>query len=437
MSCSANSSDVTPTEHFSNNVVKEDGQSRTNAKRIRSSEMQLEHGNSKKTTKNKKGPEFETLNCEYVFSMGSQFESNAEQVIRHVKPYLHTYNTFAKGRWLGRRLLEVFCREFGGYSADYWVNALKLGFVRVNGALVTGDYELKNGDRVSHVTHRHEPPIKGVIKLVGIHFQRQETTEMTAAVDSFTQSGNVSKPSLTSQSSDIPEIDLVSVYKPASLPMHPCGSYSFNSLQTILAREPLFPQQPRPLYQVHRLDRLTSGLVVLAASKEAAHRVSQQILHGHTLKYYVARVRGKFPDVACQSMFQPLTGTELEKVKSSSLQRPEDDDGELSDIRPTNRPAEVVDIHAPIKRIAPPLDDVRRCKTGRVTCGIDPKLPEWLLLSCPLAILSYREGVYCNDPESSLGRESLSAFKSLGYDRASDTSLVLCRPLTGRYVRMY
>lgn len=48
--------------------------------------------------------------------------------------------------------------------------------------------------------------------------------------------------------------DIVAVSKPPSLPMHPCGAYRHNSLEYILKREHLVPNQPT-LSVVHRLDR--------------------------------------------------------------------------------------------------------------------------------------------------------------------------------------
>ena len=48
--------------------------------------------------------------------------------------------------------------------------------------------------------------------------------------------------------------------KPPKLPMHPSGAYHFNSLSLLAAAH-------RPgvaLHIVHRLDRLTSGLSILA-----------------------------------------------------------------------------------------------------------------------------------------------------------------------------
>ena len=81
--------------------------------------------------------------------------------------------------------------------------------------------------------------------------------------------------------------DLLAVSKPSSIPMHPCGAYRFNSLEYILKHEPLAPGQPQ-LFLVHRLDRLTSGLVILAKSKQVAARVSAEIRGKSTEKVTLA-----------------------------------------------------------------------------------------------------------------------------------------------------
>jgi hypothetical protein len=47
-----------------------------------------------------------------------------EKGLRKVKPYFFEYKSYAKGRWLGRKLLEVFSTEFRDRSADYYVSRM-------------------------------------------------------------------------------------------------------------------------------------------------------------------------------------------------------------------------------------------------------------------------------------------------------------------------
>ena len=56
--------------------------------------------------------------------------------------------------------------------------------------------------------------------------------------------------------------DYLAVFKPASVPVHPTGRYRYNSLTMLLAHR--YPEQCAKIYPSHRLDRLTSGLIVMA-----------------------------------------------------------------------------------------------------------------------------------------------------------------------------
>lgn len=49
----------------------------------------------------------------------------------------------------------------------YWIHAIACGHIRINNKKTTQDYIVKNGDRLLHRTHRHEPSIIGVVALVG------------------------------------------------------------------------------------------------------------------------------------------------------------------------------------------------------------------------------------------------------------------------------
>ena len=47
---------------------------------------------------------------------------------------------------------------------------------------------------------------------------------------------------------------------------------------------------------MNRLDRLTSGLMILALSGPASHDLATEFIEGKVRKEYVARVRGEFPE---------------------------------------------------------------------------------------------------------------------------------------------
>ena len=312
--------------------------------------------------------------------------------IRFVTPYVHSFTTFAKGRWLGRELLSVLMSEFGAHPEEYWRRAIERNFVTVSGQKVSTRYQFKNGDKLEHITHRHEPCVVGNIDFVG---QNER---------------------------------ILAVNKPSSIPVHPSGAYRFNSMLKILESEPVTLNQPEKLYLVHRLDRVTSGLVLLAKNSEAAKSVADEIQSGNTEKIYLARVKGKFPALL-DSFKHKFEGKELLEV-----QYKEDREEEIQTGKGKKRKAGDVEEEGEgegeeLKDTPPPsLEEVRG--HAKVGYGYDEDQHSgYLLLRCPLKVSSHKEGIHACNPE---GKESLSGFKHLGYEEETDTSLVMCRPFTGR-----
>jgi len=80
---------------------------------------------------------------------------------------------------------------------------------------------------------------------------------------------------------------LVVVNKPGNLPVHPSGRYFNNTLVMMLA-----DRYGRKLYPVHRLDRETSGVVLLAFDGKSAGHLSAS----KGSNEYLALVHGNFPD---------------------------------------------------------------------------------------------------------------------------------------------
>ena len=95
--------------------------------------------------------------------------------------------------------------------------------------------------------------------------------------------------------------DWVVVDKPPSIPVHPCGRYRHNTVIFILAKELGY----KHLHTVHRLDRLTSGVLIFSKSSAKARVMEQLIKNREVQKEYVCRVMGEFPEheIVCD---QPL-----------------------------------------------------------------------------------------------------------------------------------
>lgn len=91
------------------------------------------------------------------------------------------------------------------------------------------------------------------------------------------------------------DADLVVVNKPAGLTVHPAPGHPSGTLvNAILARVPTLPGIGGVLRPgiVHRLDKDTSGLLVIAKSEEAHRSLSSQLRAHTVVRGYLALVRG-------------------------------------------------------------------------------------------------------------------------------------------------
>jgi 23S rRNA pseudouridine1911/1915/1917 synthase len=85
---------------------------------------------------------------------------------------------------------------------------------------------------------------------------------------------------------------LLCVDKPAGLPMHPTARYYHHTLTALLRRA--FPGQPLQL--AHRLDRETSGLLLVARGRDAGSALKRAFASRRVHKCYLALVRGTLAD---------------------------------------------------------------------------------------------------------------------------------------------
>ncbi|XP_027330469.1 RNA pseudouridine synthase 7 isoform X2 [Abrus precatorius] len=177
--------------------------------------------------------------------------------IRFVKPYYFEFIAHVKNRWAGKTIVDLFAEEFKGRPYEYYVSAVQCGRIQVDGEIVPVSYIVKSSQKISHFLHRHEPPV------------------LACEVPILQK-----------------EPDVLTVCKPPSVPVHPCGQYRKNTVVGILQAE----HGLAPLFPVHRLDRLVSGLLILARNASKADIFRQQIEAGLVRKQYIAKVVGEFPE---------------------------------------------------------------------------------------------------------------------------------------------
>jgi hypothetical protein len=77
---------------------------------------------------------------------------------------VYDYKAFVKGRWAGRTISDVFNDEFRAFSREYITASLAAGRITVSGKRVDGSHVFTLQQELSHVCHRHEPPVLDVGK---------------------------------------------------------------------------------------------------------------------------------------------------------------------------------------------------------------------------------------------------------------------------------
>jgi len=85
---------------------------------------------------------------------------------------------------------------------------------------------------------------------------------------------------------------LLVVDKPSGIAVHGGSGISFGIIEQLRDQHP----EMRFLELAHRLDRETSGVLLLAKKRSALVALHQQIRSGHTEKHYQTLVRGKWPN---------------------------------------------------------------------------------------------------------------------------------------------
>lgn len=92
---------------------------------------------------------------------------------------------------------------------------------------------------------------------------------------------------------------LLVIDKPGNLPVHPAGRFLFNTLVMALREDYsdwVNADEGRDFFLIHRLDRETSGVILVAKSKEVASNLIGQFFDRTTTKKYYAVARGEILD---------------------------------------------------------------------------------------------------------------------------------------------
>jgi RluA family pseudouridine synthase len=157
----------------------------------------------------------------------------------------------------GIRLLDLLTRRFTYYDRGKWDNCIRAGEVLLNHQTTLPTANLAAGDTLEYIAAEVlEPPVNACFSIL------------------FEDDG------------------LLVVNKPGNLPCHPGGRYFKNTLWALLKTRCNLPY----LTFVNRIDRETSGIVLLAKTPKTALHCRQQFESQDVRKHYVALVEGDFPE---------------------------------------------------------------------------------------------------------------------------------------------
>ncbi len=162
-----------------------------------------------------------------------------------------------RGDYAGRSIVDFLAHRFSYHTPELWRQKAIEGRILVNGRPAAPDHVLVAGELVAYEAHDiPEPPIDDRVAVV------------------------------------FEDPDLLIINKSANLPCHPGGRYFNHTLWAILKKQ--FQLQD-PIF-VNRIDRETSGLVVVAKTPESGRGCRAQFAGRTVDKRYFAVVEGRFPE---------------------------------------------------------------------------------------------------------------------------------------------
>jgi 23S rRNA pseudouridine955/2504/2580 synthase len=170
----------------------------------------------------------------------------------------------ARAKWLevgeeseAQRIDNFLLRQLKGVPKSHVYRVLRSGEVRVNSGRVKPDYRLRIGDRV------RIPPVR--------------VSE---------------RPSTVPRPLDLPilleDSSLLVIDKPSGVAVHGGSGVSYGVIESLRAARP----QAKFLELAHRLDRDTSGLLILCKKRGALVELHRMLREGEVRKIYLAIARG-------------------------------------------------------------------------------------------------------------------------------------------------
>lgn len=160
----------------------------------------------------------------------------------------------------GKTLLEYLAGRFRYQSQETWRDLIIAGRVTLNGIKSSPIQPVHRGDRIAYKVTLKEPPVNRDVRIL-----YEEESFLVAE-------------------------------KPGNLPSHADGNFIKNTFIHILTQKLIQKGFQGKVKLVHRLDRETSGLMVVAKQREAHRNLTLQFEVGRVEKEYLAVAQGNIKE---------------------------------------------------------------------------------------------------------------------------------------------
>ena len=162
----------------------------------------------------------------------------------------------------GRLLTELLASRFTYHTQEEWRSLLLDGHLKINGEHPSPEAIVHSGDKLEYFPEsRPEPEVSFEIEVL---FEDER---------------------------------FLALNKPPNLPCHPAGIFFNHTLWACLKEGRISGLAPMPeIHFVNRLDRETSGIVLVAKDARSAAVATRQLLQPDSCKIYQVLVEGNFPN---------------------------------------------------------------------------------------------------------------------------------------------
>ena len=177
----------------------------------------------------------------------------------------------------GQRIDNFLITALKGVPKSLIYRILRKGEVRVNKKRIKPEYKLQIGDEIRvppvRVAEQSQPPVSAKL------------TKVAMLEETIIYEDDV----------------LLAINKPSGIAVHGGSGLSFGVIEGLRALRP----EAKFLELVHRIDRETSGILLIAKKRSALKSLHEQLRTKQMNKHYFALVKGDWPS-ACKVVQAPL-----------------------------------------------------------------------------------------------------------------------------------